>query len=484
MTKTKALLIPLLIVLLNLIVKGIFLSSNSIGGDEPFSIYHAQMDIVSIIKLLSTGNNPPLYEIILHFWINVFGISEFSVRLPSLIFSCITVLFIYKIGINYFNKRIAIFSSLLFVFSNYQILFAHEARVYALFGMLTAISMFYYLELIVKDKPKPKQFILFLAVNILLIYSHYFGFFVLFIQFIYIALSKTLRIKYWKELLLSLGIIALFYLPNINVIVSRIFDSSLHGTWVKPPDGLDSIYNMLRQFTNAPVVTVTVIVVLVVSVIKHFIKEKLSKVGLAKKLVLIWFIFPFFFMFIISYWMPLFLGKYLMYISISFYLVLAIAADYLIKGGKITYIVPVTVCILFIATTKPNITNKRNVKETVQKINELKYENTLVLFCPHHFILNYAYYHDIEIFKKINTVNIYENIDNALHEHNIYGINNISDISYNKWTHIIYLDAAANFSFPNNNILDSLNQDYTLKSHSKVYEIFNIYEYSMNKKVE
>lgn len=244
MNKTRNLLISISIIVLNLIVKGIFLSSNSIGGDEPFSIYHAQMDIISIIKLLSAGNNPPLYEILLHFWIKLFGISEFSVRLPSLIFSCITVFYIFKIGVNFFNIKVAISSSLLFIFSNYQILFAHEARVYALFGMLTAISMFFYLELIAKDKPKFKPLILLLLANIVLIYSHYLGFFVLLIQFLCIVLYKELRTKFWKQLLILLGIIALFYLPNINVLIARFLDSSSNGTWVKSPNGFDDIYNM------------------------------------------------------------------------------------------------------------------------------------------------------------------------------------------------------------------------------------------------
>lgn len=489
---SKWILISIILVILNLIVKGIFISNNSIGGDEPFSIYHAQMDITSIIKLLSTGNNPPLYEIFLHFWIHVFGISELAVRFPSLIFSTITVFFIFRLGVKHLNIKVAIYSSILFIFSNYQISFSHEARVYSLLGMLTIISMYYFLELLASkqkyaNEPNNKlrniqirYYVSYIASSILLIYSHYFGFFVLIVQLMFFCSNKQLLLTYWKQLLLTFAILAILYAPYILIVFNRFLDSSANGTWVKAPNGIESIYNMLRIFSNKPLSAVAVILICLVAILKSFVERNSYKIKFTNKLIVFWFVFTFFFMYGISYLIPMFLDRYLMPASIAFCILIGIALDNLVKRKRFEYIAPAILCILFIATSNPKITNKRNVKETVKKIQEIKDNNTLVIICPRDFILNYSYYQNIKAFKNYNVSNIYKNIDDSLKRSNIFCINSINDIDFKSFKHIIYLDAAANFSFPNNNVQESLNKTFQLKNQYKFYEIFNVYEYKLD----
>ena len=149
--KHQNLIIIIFIFFLNFFIKGLYLDANPIEMDEPFSIFHAQMGISEIINELKGGNNPPLYEIFLHFWIKMFGISPFSVRFPSLLFGTLNVFFIYLISKRFFNLRIAILSVILVSFSNYHLFFSHEARVYTLFALLTTVS-FYLLLLILENK--------------------------------------------------------------------------------------------------------------------------------------------------------------------------------------------------------------------------------------------------------------------------------------------------------------------------------------------
>ena len=101
--------------------------------------------------------------------------------------------------------------------------------------------------------------------------------------------------------------------------------------------------------------------------------------------------------------------------------------------------------------------------------------------CPQSIVPNFLYYYDKKIFQEVDNQNEYKKLFDKLKNQNVYFINNINEVSLNEANSVIYLDAAANFLFPNNNILSSLNAKYSLNHTYKFYEIFNVYEFQ-NKK--
>lgn len=464
-------IIPLAFLILNLVLKGLFLGSNSLGGDEPFSVYHSQQSLSNLLAIFQNENNPPLHFILLHYWIKFFGISEISVRIPSLIFSALTALFVYRIGLRFFNLRVAIYASILFLFSTYQVTFAHEARAYALMGLLTAASMYYYMEIVISKNRSNWNMCWFLLANTLLIYTHFFGFFVLFLQFFFILFQRNLLKEFYRFLILFVGVMLVTYSPYLWTILGRFTHSTQGGTWLTPPSGISEFYEMLRAFSNAPVTAVFTIAALVIGLILLILKRKQNPNRLATRLVVCWFYIPFVFMFVISFWIPMFLDRYLMFIAIGFCVLVALSADFIIQKPTFQFIIPSFICLLFIVSVKPNKSNKREVRETVELVKSLENDSTLVLVAPIHFSLNFIYYYDRPLFQTADNKVVLD----GLSKNSLHCINSLGNLDYRSWKRIVLVDAASNFSAPNNNILNTLNAEYTQTNKQHIEEIFDIY---------
>jgi mannosyltransferase len=465
---------PIMLIILNLLLKFLFINSKDIAGDEPFSIYHSQMDVKSILDLMKVENNPPLHFLLLHFWIRIFGISAFSVRFLSVIFSSITALVVYKIGTNFFSFRIAFLSSVLFSFSNLNLLLAHEARVYTLFGFLTALSMYLFLY-ICNDRNNYKYFILLLITNALILYAHYLGFFVIIIQTTAVIFLKDVRKGILKVYSIYFFLIICSYIPNILVFISRFLVIS-NGHWVAKPDGINSIYEMLWSFSNKPVPTVFCILLLLTAIVKLIIMGKQVVISNNHKILMIWVLLTFISIFITSFWLSIFLDRYLIFISSAYYIIIALAISYVLPSSKYKNVLSTLFIFLFLFTFNPNMSNKSHAKEMTAKVMDIKDKNTSVFICHSYFMLNFAYYYSKDIFSEVDNGNHYEVIMKRFFEENIYPINSAEYISYSK-PRVIFVDAAANAGFPNNNIFNTLTLNYKLKNKYSYDEQFNVYEF-------
>jgi 4-amino-4-deoxy-L-arabinose transferase-like glycosyltransferase len=471
---------PLLFVLVNVVLKLLFLTSNSLGGDEPFSVYHAQLPMSSFIEMLYTENNPPFHFIVLHFWIKVFGISELSARIPSLLASCLSVYVIFKIGQRYFNFPIALVSSLLFTLSNYHMGFAHEARVYPFFALFASLSMYFLLQLLNEAANKKTQ-VFFILTNALILYSHYLGFIFILTQLLIVL---SLRCS-WASLKAIIGygvILFLLYLPNLHIFYIRLIRSKEKGTWVMPPNGLKNLYTMIWHFSNMPLPAIACIAVLVLALLKFILKKDYQNLRFNSKVILIWFLFPFLFMFGISYLMPVFLDRYLVFVSIAFYFSVAIASLYLIDQKKIQWVVPGLLVLLFGFTFNPKVDNKRHMKDAVQKVKELKNDSTMVIHFPHYNNHHFTYYYNRNYFKQINAeFPYYQSMMASLNQENVFSTNRLEDVDFKNFKRIIYFDAHSSPTSNSDRILEALHAKYQLKASYEFYEALWVYEFESPK---
>ena len=114
----------------------------SFWRDEAFSYLLAKQNILSILILTAKDYNPPLYYLLLHMWIGVFGPSEIALRTLSLLFFFGT-LYVVSLFLNNIFKisvKKTLFYLLLFVLNPLLHYYAFEARMYTLFAFFITLS--------------------------------------------------------------------------------------------------------------------------------------------------------------------------------------------------------------------------------------------------------------------------------------------------------------------------------------------------------
>jgi len=136
--------------LFNIILKMSVADEMSIWRDESFSIFNAQQSLSNLWAILAEDTNPPLYFLILHYWIQAFGIDVFAVKSLSIIFSGFTALVIYFLGIRIQGRFTAILVSCFFLLSNIHFDFSHEVRAFSMVTFLSVTSFLIFFKLLKK----------------------------------------------------------------------------------------------------------------------------------------------------------------------------------------------------------------------------------------------------------------------------------------------------------------------------------------------
>jgi 4-amino-4-deoxy-L-arabinose transferase-like glycosyltransferase len=463
---------------LALSVRLLHLTSTDIAGDEPFSIFVAQFEPSFIIEYLSTGNNPPLFELILHYWMNWVGDSDYQLRLLPALFSALTVVPIFFVGTKFFSLQVGLLASALFTFSTWNIRFAHEVRVYSLLSLLTAVSIWFFLSIV--NNPKQNGNWIGLAVTwVLMLYSHYVSVYMIGTQ-ILIGVLLVPRENFKKALGLLFALV-LAYLPNVLTFANRIDDVVENGgTWVQQ-QGWGEIYGSINLMLNDRLVVIVLILIMIlgVALTKPIRTITLFQVIKPKQTLAIALLFlvPYLTQFFISkLYVPMFIDRYILYTSVPLFLSVALMVNHVWSSIKWSFIGPVVlmVAVIWLGTLNPS--NNRQVAKAVAQVKEWKTADAEVVVCPSFMDLTFSYHFEPSWLKERGVIaDPKSKLKLRMREAGITATMDTREIGKISSSRVIYFDAAADFSAPNNGILNHLSQNYSLKDSAHFHQIFNVY---------
>lgn len=319
------------------------LGTESIWYDEAISIAVAKLGLIEQIQwsFYQNDNNPLFYYEFLHFWIWIFGDSEFVSRLPSALFGSLSVVAIYLVGKSLFNKNVGLLSALILAVSDFHIKYSQEARAYSLLALFTLLSFYFFLKL---TRSKRRWYLVgYLVSTALMLYTHYYGFFILAAQNIFFFAnyfkSRNLGIITFRAWIISQIILFISYLPGFLLFAKHTI-AIQGGFWLPEPN----LFGIVRTFAIYSGSAAMALVLTIFSLIAVFgYKEVKNKIGLTSRsnvfkddtelplsspnriyLLLLWLFVPLFLPYLISLIStPVLLFRYTIGASLAFYILSA-----------------------------------------------------------------------------------------------------------------------------------------------------------------
>lgn len=345
--------------------------TQSLWRDEAFSVLMSEPPVSEIIRLTAHDFNPPLYYIILHFWMKIFGNGEVAIRMLSFLFHLGLVYIVYQFAQKLKFPRLLTVYCLLFTFLNPMLIyFAFEARMYSLLALLATASMYFFFS---------KNWLLYILCSALGLWTQPFMAFVILSQVVYLVLTRRLT----KDHILYLISISLLFSPWLPTI---FFQFSRSGPmWIWPINWTTVTTILGNLFTgyegtpgglwNQMAIISLIILFLSFLLFRHAEFSSASSSGKIEnflKLLLLWLFLPVTLVLLISYFKPIYVNRYFIFITVAEIFVTVIGISLL--KNKFVRVILYTLYFILIAYFNiwfPPLHQKQDIRTTITEIKTL-----------------------------------------------------------------------------------------------------------------
>jgi uncharacterized membrane protein len=182
----------LVLTLLSLLALGlrlIRLTYQPLWWDEGWSLYFATTGVRNMLELTAVDIHPPLYYLLLHFWIRVSGPGVISVRLLSVLIGTATIPLLYAAGRRLSGHRGGLLAAFLLAISPFHIYYSQEVRMYGLVTLFGVAALFFATQWDAREgRPGLKPWIGYVLAATAALYTAYYAAFLLLALNLYVLI--------------------------------------------------------------------------------------------------------------------------------------------------------------------------------------------------------------------------------------------------------------------------------------------------------
>ena len=158
--------------------------------DEAVTVDQTIRSLAGTILTQAGGTHPPLFHILMHYWILAFGLGEIALRSFGLLFGALSIPAAYWAGRALYSRRVGIIAALIIAVSPYHIWYSQEARMYTMmlfFGLLSVALLARAIE-----RNTARAWLAYSAPTLLGLFTHYFFAFLVVGQVLYFLFFEVI----------------------------------------------------------------------------------------------------------------------------------------------------------------------------------------------------------------------------------------------------------------------------------------------------
>lgn len=312
---------------IGLILRAYNLAEQSLWFDELLSVSISRLGWKEVI--LSPGSiDPPLYYLLLHFWLYISS-DDITIRSLSALAGVFSVPALYILGRECFDRKTGVLAALIMAIAPLQLFYAQEARMYSLLVLFSILSIWAYIR--AQTLNRKRDWIIWVTMMALAIYTHTFAGLVL------LALDLDALIRWYrkrqdiKPAMLGNIALGLALFPSLLLVIQKL-EWLLPALWLKSPVPLHlilTLYAFMFGYTLPPVgITVGLFVLLLTLVFVFMsawrqVRSSPSPDGDGLFLMSLILALPPLVTFIASQWRPVYLDRLLLESSPALYILIA-----------------------------------------------------------------------------------------------------------------------------------------------------------------
>lgn len=213
--------------------------------DEGYSAYLAKQDVLTMAGYTALDVHPPLYYALLHFWQGIAGTDVGPLRILSVIFAWIAVIFGFLTVRRWFGRHAAWLAVLLMALSPLFIRYGAAMRMYTL-ALAIAFAATYVLLRATADTKQRKWWIIYGVLVSAGMWTNYFTALVWLTHLIWLAYEHRQNKKIMRRWLLAVVGAVVLYLPWLPWLVFRYGEIQANGFWIKPIS-IDTLSSTVTQ---------------------------------------------------------------------------------------------------------------------------------------------------------------------------------------------------------------------------------------------